>query len=204
LRVRNHNTARQQCEECLKCHINTVDHQHHRASTIPLRPPHFSLLPTSSSKPRRPIPQCGLGRSSVRYSPPCHVFMCCALQLLTGCFATCFAHVCCCQYRYVQANIVALEAKKSGLHVVQQFDHLIVFSEIAWIGTAEDNPNEVRDQPTCIPPPPPPPVIDPDTRSYFDGTDLASHTCNSHRCWHPHKHTHDECSTHILNLNLNR
>jgi hypothetical protein len=69
--------------------------------------------------------------------------MCCALQLLTACFATC-----CCQCRYVQANIVALEAKKSGLHVVQQFDHLIVFSEIAWIGTAEDNPNEVRDQPT--------------------------------------------------------
>lgn len=36
----------------------------------------------------------------------------------------------------------AFEPKPSGLQVVHQFDHLIVFSELIWIGTAEDNPKE--------------------------------------------------------------
>eukprot|EP00041_Stephanoeca_diplocostata_P021187 m.488074 g.488074 ORF g.488074 m.488074 type:complete len:425 (-) comp21762_c0_seq1:234-1508(-) len=45
--------------------------------------------------------------------------------------------------QYIKSNIVAFECKSSGLNVIQQFDHLIVFTELVWVGTREENPNEV-------------------------------------------------------------
>lgn len=46
--------------------------------------------------------------------------------------------------QYIKSNIVAFECKSSGLNVIQQFDHLIVFTELVWVGTTEENPKEVK------------------------------------------------------------
>ena len=70
------------------------------------------------------------------HSTHTRIYACHAHFLLTPCRSYPAAH------RPGAGRLLNLECKSSELHVTDQFEHLLLFSELVWVGTKDENPDE--------------------------------------------------------------